>query len=185
MREQNTKDVKKEFLTTAFDYLVKHGLENTSVRDLCKETKISYGSIYYWFDGKDDIYINATKYGISKVAEALFDYAFEAMKDMKSFCDGFLDEVDKYKDEFRLILQVTSSPVYGDTIRSKAEDFNPIYKAHTEHMSEMFSLDLEDMLPMIYLLISILVDYVVWNDRASSQMQLNFLYKIFTKIPTK
>ena len=49
----------------------------------------------------------------------------------------------------------------------------------------MFSLDLEDMLPMIYLLISILVDYVVWNDRASSQMQLNFLYKIFTKIPTK
>ena len=106
MREQNTKDVKKEFLTTAFDYLVKHGLENTSVRDLCKETKISYGSIYYWFDGKDDIYINATKYGISKVAEALFDYAFEAMKDMKSFCDGFLDEVDKYKDEFRLIFRL-------------------------------------------------------------------------------
>lgn len=181
MREQHRKDIKQEFLETTFDYLVNHGLENTSVRDLCKKMKISYGSIYYWFDGKDDIYINATKYGIGKVADALFSFAAENLHDLEYFCNNFLDEVDKYKNEFRLILQVTSSPVYGDRMREKAEDFKPLYAKYTENMTGIFDCELDDMLPVIYMLISILMDYVVWEDRESSQLQLNFLYKTISK----
>ena len=49
-------------------------------------------------------------------------------------------------------------------------------------MAKMFDRDIEDMLPIIYLIISILIDYVVWNDRKSSQMQLNYLYEKFMKI---
>ncbi|MEE0409794.1 MAG: hypothetical protein UD759_03340, partial [Clostridia bacterium] len=69
-----------------------------------------------------------------------------------------------------------------DAIRAKAEDFNPIYEKHTTAMAKMFDRDIEDMLPIIYLIISILIDYVVWNDRKSSQMQLNYLYEKFMKI---
>ena len=87
MREQAVKDIEKEFLEPSFKYLVKNGLENTSVRDLCKEMNISYGSLYYWFDGKDDIYISVVKYGTGKVAAMLFEMAFDKMQTPKLFFD--------------------------------------------------------------------------------------------------
>ena len=177
MRKQVVKDVEKEFLEPSFKYLVKNGLENTSVRDLCKAMGVSSGSVYYWFEGKDDIYISTVKYGISKVADKLFKVAFERMQEPKLFFDTFLDEVEKYKMEFRLIFQVTTSPVYGTQMRKKAEDFKFVYEKYIDKLSEMIGLKSEDLTPIIYMLISVLVDYVVWEDYEVSKMQLEYLYQ--------
>ena len=89
MRNQVVKDVEKEFLEPSFQYLVKNGLENTSVRDLCKAMDISYGSIYYWFDGKDDIYTSVVEYGVGKAAKKLFNAAFEKMSNPELFFNTF------------------------------------------------------------------------------------------------
>lgn len=176
MREQVVKDVEKEFLKPSFEYLVENGLENTSVRDLCKAMDISYGSIYYWFEGKDDIYISVVKYGIGKVAEKLFSFAFETMHNPKLFFDTFLDEIDKYKLELRLVFQVTTSPVYGERMREKAEGFKDVYENYIQKLSVIADCDPEFLAPIIYLLISVLVDYVVWDDRDASEMQIKSLY---------
>lgn len=180
MREQAVKDVEKEFLEPSFKYLVKNGLENTSVRDLCKEMGISYGSIYYWFEGKDDIYISVVKYGTGKVAKKLFEMAFDKMQNPKLFFDTFLEEIDKYKMELRLIFQVTTSPIYGDRMRDKAEDFKSVYEKHIIKLAQIVGCEPKDMEPIIYMLISILVDYVVWEDYEVSKLQLKFLYNIMS-----
>ena len=52
LNEQKRKDIKEKLVSTAFEYLVENGLENSSIRDLCKAIGISTGSMYYWFDGK-------------------------------------------------------------------------------------------------------------------------------------
>lgn len=186
MRQQVVKDIEKEFLEPSFKYLVKNGLENTSVRDLCKDMKISYGSIYYWFEGKEEIYIRVAKYGIGKVADALFSFAFDTMQEPDVFFTKFLDELDKYKLEFRLIVQMTTSPVYGPPIREKAKDFNCIYENYIGKLSSMVNCKPEDLAPIIYSLISVLVDYVVWEDVDASRMQLQFLHDVFkSKIGNK
>ncbi len=177
MRQQSVKDIEKEFLEPSFRYLVQNGLENTSVRDLCRAMHISYGSIYYWFEGKDDIYISVVRYGIQKVAEPLFRFALEKMAEPEAFFATFLDEVAKYKLELRLIFQFTTSPVYGDRMRDKALDFKQGYDASSAKIAESLGLRPEEMLPVIYMLISILVDYVVWEDYEVSKMQLAFLYQ--------
>ena len=176
MREQIVKNVEKDFLEPSFSHLVKHGLENTSVRDLCKAMGVSSGSVYYWFEGKDDVYISAVKYGISKVANKLFEFAFDTMSDPKLFFDSFLQEIDKYKPELRLIFQVTTSPVYGDIIRNKAEEFKEIYEKYINKLSKMLDCSPEKLTPIIFMLISVLVDYVVWEDTPVSEMQMKYLY---------
>ena len=178
MRSQVVKNIEKEFMEPSFTYLVKNGLENTSVRDLCKEMNISYGSIYYWFEGKNDIYINVVKYGIRKVAGKLFKFAFDTIQTPEVFLAGFLDEVDKYILEFRLIYQMTSSPVYGPALREKSTVFKDTYEEYIARMTDMCGCSIDDMTPIIYLLISILSDYVVWEDRKSSEIQLKFLSTI-------
>lgn len=178
MRQQAVKDIEKEFLEPSFRYLVKNGLENTSVRDLCRVMDISYGSIYYWFEGKDDIYISVVRYGVQKVAEKLFRFAEEKMSEPEVFFATFLDEVAKYKLELRLIFQFTTSPVYGDRMREKAFDFKGGYEASSLKIAETAGVKPEEMITIIYMLISILVDYVVWEDRAVSDMQMQMLYKL-------
>ena len=178
MRVQAIKDVEKEFLEPSFTYLVQNGLENTSVRDLCKAMEISSGSIYYWFEDKDDIYISTVKYGIGKVAGSLFSTLFEKIHNPKMFFDTYLEEIDKYKMELRLVFQVTTSPVYGPRMREKAEDFKEVYNKYITELSSILKCKPETLVPVIYMLISILVDYVVWEDYEVSKLQLESLYEM-------
>ena len=59
-------------LDSTFNYLVKHGLENITIRELCKGTGIAQGSIYYWFSGKQDLICEAAEYGLRKVVDKIF-----------------------------------------------------------------------------------------------------------------
>lgn len=182
MAKKGGLDIDKTFLKPAFDYLVKNGLENASMRDLCKAMGVSSGSVYYWFDGKDDIYISAVQYGIGKVVENMFKIFIDNANSPNLFFDVFLDEVDKYKNEFRLAIQATASPIYGNSIREKAFKFKPIYNRYITMLCEEVNVKIEYMAPIIYMLISIITDYTVWEDREASEMQVASLHKMYKNI---
>ncbi|MEE1049497.1 MAG: TetR/AcrR family transcriptional regulator [Clostridia bacterium] len=178
MREQVVKDIKEEFLGASFRYLVSHGLENTSIRDLCKNIGISSGSLYYWFENKDDVYINAARYGLTKVAESLLGYACDNIANTESFFDdALLEEFVKYRDELRLIYQVATSPVYGERMRKKAMELNESYSTYACKLGDILGCTSEIMAPVIYLFISILLDYIVWGDYDTTKLQIRYLYE--------
>lgn len=176
MKKQVDKNMEEEFLEPSFKYLVKNGLENTSVRDLCRTMGISYGSVYYWFDGKDDIYISVVKYGIGKVTDELFEISYKKMHNPEEFFKTFIEDVDKLKMELRLIYQVTASPVYGPRMRERAFNFKTLYESYAEKLSVVMGCSKECMLSIIYALMSIVGDYIVWEDYEGSMIQLNLLY---------
>ena len=178
MRERHIKDINKDFFEPCFKYLVENGFENTSIRDLCKELGISPGSIYYLFEDKNEVLINVVRYGTGKVADKLFEFAFSTMENPKDFFENFLAEVDNYKKEFRLIFQFAASPTYGDHIRDKSEGFKFVYERYIERLSDILGAPYEEIMPIIYLIISILSDYVLWEDHAVSEMQMEYLYHI-------
>lgn len=181
MRKQKAKDIEGAFLKPAFTYLVKNGLENTSVRELCKEMDVSYGSINYWFEGKDDIYISVVKYGTEKVVSSLIEKSAEAMKNPKDFFDNYLNELDNVIMELRLIFQVTSSPVYGERMREKSKELFPLYGKFIDELTKVFKCEADVVAPVVYLLLAITSDYVVWEDRPVAEIQLQYLYTILSE----
>lgn len=181
MREQRAREIKEEFLNSAFNYLINHGLENTSIRDLCKGTGISVGSLYYWFDGgKDEIYISAAKYGLAKVADELFKFAFENMHDLRGFFDVCLEEIAKHKLELRLIYQIATSPVYGGRMRDAALDLNSDYEKYIKELADTIDFTPDLLTPNVYIFISIVLDYAVWDDYEVTKKQLEYLYSIMS-----
>ena len=178
MRVQTVKNIEKDFLEPSFRYLVKNGLENTSVRDLCKELGVSYGSLYYWFEGKEDIFTSVVNYGIGKVADSMFKMVFERLDNTDLFFKTFVDEIDMHLPEFKLVYQFATSPDYGAVVRKKSEDFNVAYELYINQISQRLSIPAEKVAPVIYLLISILSDYIVWEDRKSTDMQMQFLHNM-------
>lgn len=96
MDSLNMSDRKKEIIETTWQYLLKTGLAHASIEELCRDTKLAQSSLYHWFENKDDIWISAGKYGMSKVVDALFNYTFNHTNNIREYFDSFLDEVEKY-----------------------------------------------------------------------------------------
>ena len=162
---------------------MKTGLANASIGELCKDTKLAQNSLYYWFENKDDIWISAGKYGISKVVDALLDFTFDHTADIRKYFDTLLDEVEKYKYELRLAIQITTSPIFGERMRNKAKDFRVLYEKYAEKLMGVFECSHLDAETFIYSIIAYVIDYAIWDDRDKTQMLLENLYdRIIKKI---
>ena len=165
-----------------FPYLVKHGLENITIRELCRGTGIVQGTLYYWFKDKTSIVCEAAQYGLKTVTDEIFEYVFASLNDLKGFFANCLDYVSKYKKELRFIYQLAASPVYGEKIRADGKELNFIYDKYTLKLSAMLGCDEQTLKPLVYLFISAVLDYVIWDEKEKSQMQLEFIYSTLPEI---
>ena len=176
-------DKRKAIIATTWDYLLKTGLGNASVGELCKETKLAQSSLYYWFENKDDIWIAAGKYGLSKVVDALFSFTLAHTDDVRKYIDTLLDEVEKYKYELRLAIQITTSPVFVERMREKSKDFRHLYERYAEKIIGVFGCTYVQPEYFIYTIIASVIDYANWDDGEKTQMLLENLYeRIIEKI---
>lgn len=166
---------KKAIIATTWGYLLETGLSNASVGDLCREVKLSQSSLYYWFENKDDIWISAGKYGLSKVVDALFTFTLNHTDNVQKYFDTLLDEVEKYKYELRLALQITTSPVFGKRMRDKSKDFRLLYETYANELISIFNCTYLQAETFIYSIIAYVIDYAIWDDRDKTQMLLDNL----------
>lgn len=176
--QNKTEDTKESFLRAAFDFLVENGLENASVRDMCKAAGYSTGSVYYWFKGKEDLIISAVEFGLAEVVSGIFEFVQELKHDMKTFFTVSLDELSRYKLQFRLIYQVVTSPFYGDKIRNGAKDLNGTYKKYSDEIADSIGCPREDMEAIVYLYAAMVLDYAIWDDADVARKQMDFLYSV-------
>ena len=173
---------KSELSARIFPYLVERGLENITIREVCRGTGIVQGTLYYWFKDKTGIVCEAAQYGLKTVTDEIFEYVFASLNDLKGFFANCLDEISKYKKELRFIYQLAASPVYGEKIRKTRKDFNFIYDKYTHRLSLLLDCDEQTLKPLVYLFISAVLDYVIWDEKEKSQLELNFIYSALLEI---
>lgn len=181
MKEQQIKNVEKDLLEPIFSYFMENGLENISIRDICKNVGVSSGSLYYWFKGKRDMVYTTIIYGLEKIVKSLLNYAQNTISTPEVFFDNIINEVDKHKKGLRLLFQVTSSPIYGEKVRENAHELKAFYSECSIIFAQVLNTGVEVTSPMIYMLLSIIADYVVWEDTEASKMQLKFLCEVVVK----
>lgn len=169
-------DKKKEIAKTAWEYMLRTGLSNASIGGLCRETEYGESTLYHYYKNKDDIWITAGKYGMSKVVDALFTYTLHSTGNIEKYFETFLDEVEKYKYELRLAIQITTSPVYGDRMRDKARDFRLWYDNYGQKLIKIFGCTELQAETFIYSIIAFVIDYAIWDDRDKTQMLLDNLH---------
>ncbi len=169
-------DRKAEIMDTTWHYLLKRGLEHSYVGELCRETGLAQSSLYYYFENKDDIWISAGKYGLSKVVDSLFEFTFENTNNIDFFFGNLLNEAEKYKHELRLGVQITTSPVFGGRMREKANDFRLLYERYAGKLMGIFGCDYLQAETFIYSIIAYVIDYAIWDDREKTQMLLDNLH---------
>ena len=179
MKIQPKRDIESEFLSRTLDYLVNNGLENISMRELCKTTGMSIGSLYYWFDNKDELIIYAAKYGLSKVSDSIFEFVSNNVHDIEHLLNSCLEEISKHRKYLRTIYQIATSPHYGSVLREHGKTLNSIYYDYGKRLSNTTERSTEDTISLVYIIMSVSLDYVIWDDMEKSKIMLNKLYKVF------
>ena len=66
-------------------------------------------------------------------------------------------------------------------MRSKSKDLDCIYEKYSKNLADVLHCTQQALEPLVYLFISIVLDYVIWEDEEKSQMQLEFLYGALTE----
>lgn len=180
--EQKEHKDNREIKDKIFAFMVKCGIENTSIRELCRGTGIAQGSLYYWFSDKDAIICEATEYGLKKVTDEIFSYVFEKINNLPEFFESCLDKISLHRDELRFIYQMASSPVYGEKIRGNGKYFKHMYDRYAMILAEVLECEPEKLTPLVYLFISAICDFAIWNDRQNTQTKISYIQKLLYDI---
>lgn len=173
-----------QVLDKVFSFLVMQGLENASIREICKGTGIVQGSLYYWFNDKKTIICEATQYGLKKVTDKIFEYVFSSIDHLPDFFENCLDYIGLYKKELRFIYQMVSSPKYGEKIRQDGKYFKSMYDKYAMQLAEYLHYDVNKVRPVVYLFISAILDYAVWEDKDNVQTEIDFICSLLPQLIT-
>lgn len=57
-----------------------------------------------------------------------------------------------------------------------------MYDKYAVKLSEHLNYDLEKVKPIVYLLVSAILDYAVWDDKENAQTEIDFIYSILPKV---
>lgn len=118
---------------------------------------------------------------LKKLQMRFLNMFFESLGDLRKFFSECLNEIDKYKKQLCFVYQMAASPVYGEKMKHHGKDMKYVYDKYAEKLGEVLNCDVEKIKPLVYLCISAILDYAVWEDRENSQAQLEFIYEAFTK----
>ncbi len=178
MLREDEKSTKQKILEGTFDFLIKNGLENATIRDICDHIGYSRGALTRYFEYKKDIICAAAEYGLKRISDKVFTNFYNDASDVDDFFGNCLNYIDEIKDELRFIYQVASSPVYGDRMHNSNSRFRHAYDEYARKLAKMSGGNFDEIKPIIYSFAAGIVDYAIWQDREETQEQLNYLCKM-------
>ncbi len=178
MFREDEKTSKQKILEGTFDFLIKNGLENASIRDICDHIGYSRGGVTRHYEHKQDIICAAAEYGLKRISDKVFTNFYKDASDVDKFFNTCLNYIDEVKDELRFIYQIASSPVYGDMMHNSTFRFRHSYDEYARKLAEISGGNYDDIQPIIYAFAATIVDYAIWQDREETQIQLNYLCKM-------
>jgi AcrR family transcriptional regulator len=66
---------RQKFVQAAMNLIAKHGLEGVTMRAVAAEAGLSYGSLFHYFDSKDDLLKHAVRHSMSMQTRRVNEYA--------------------------------------------------------------------------------------------------------------
>lgn len=179
MREPSMNNIQKdEILKKCFDYFVKHGIENISMRKMCDETGMAMSSVYYWFGNKDGVILDATEYGINLLIDELMDFVFEHIENIDVLCEKFPGLIREKIDRLKVIVRVAISPVYYENRNLYSKIFSYKCDSFAKKLSQRIPLSYNDIRVLIDNFISITIDCIIWEDWGKYKRQLEYVLEV-------
>jgi len=127
MQIQKT-DIRKQILKAARNEFLEKGFKDASMRSIAKKSGVGLSNIYNYFRNKDEIFREILSGLLSRMDKMMEEHnspkyisidIFSSEEYMRSQIDMFVELIDNYKEEFRLLLFKSS----GSSLENYREEF--------------------------------------------------------------
>jgi len=105
--KKQDKDIKKQILQSALELFAKFGFKKTAVDEIAKNARVAKGTIYNYFQDKDDLVKSAFREELELLFKRLQAKANENMNSVQKMANVFMEKI-KVISESPVLLQVWS-----------------------------------------------------------------------------
>ena len=161
-----------KILNVARKMFLKCGYENTTIRDICKQSRLSNGAIYYYFSSKDDIYACIYEESFRLLIDCLNKTATKKttpLNKIEALLKSYLSFYIEHNDHWNILdisfkrLKLPQHLVERfDTFMDQA--FLPLYHSVTDYLVEKKMTDRFEPLEISILLVTS-IDGIFYNHR--------------------
>lgn len=96
---------RSRILTAATNEFAKNGFEHTNVNEIAKNAEVSVGSLYKYFDSKQDIFITTVRYCAS-VLKTILDGVMKDDEDWQIKVEKIIHVIQVHSRESKVIIQL-------------------------------------------------------------------------------
>lgn len=193
-REINKHKKISNLLSSAFNLFIENGVDNTSIDEITKNSKVAKGTFYLYFKDKIDIRNKIIIKKSSEVFEKAYAHIqqtnYETREDkIIGFCDYIIDYLSNDKALLNLIHKNISTSLYKEVLENQEED-NIILKVLNEFQQEFDDIFTdEEFLINLFIILemlgSVIYSSIIDEEPVKIDVIKPYLYKNIRKIITK
>ena len=161
-----------KILNAARKMFLKRGYENTTIRDICKQSRLSNGAVYFYFSSKDDIYACIYEESFRLLIDSLnraITHKTTPLNKIEAYLKSYLSFYIEHNDHWNILdisfkrLKLPQHLVDRfDVFMDQA--FVPLYQAVTDYLVKKKITDRFDPLEISILLLTS-IDGIYYNHR--------------------
>lgn len=172
----NYNEKKMKIMEEWFECCSEYGMTEISVAKFAKQSGISQGLLYIYFNNLDDLIIQSTEYCMAKVEDEFMEKSPNNINDL----ERFIDEIPywtakKHGKKYRLMYQVYTNPKY---LENGKEFFKGVSERYTEYAKKIevkIGIPYDITISLIFIFIRACVHYALFEDEFYLKTQLKVL----------
>jgi AcrR family transcriptional regulator len=128
-----------QILETAVQFFAEQGYYNTKISDIAQQLGLAKGTIYWYFDSKEDLFNRAFRHEFEKLARPLYEKALQqdlaAAEKLLAIAQASLDLVADFEDLVFIMFQSMTTPQLGEML---THDFKEYYDQFAQIIIPLF-----------------------------------------------
>lgn len=162
-------------INSCLEQFVSKGLYETTSRDLSKALNLQSAGMYSYFESKDDAIVACAGQAVHILEEKLFNIALSCLKKEKLCLDKLKTAAKQSSPMMRFFTQVCSTDKYEEQMRPLLKKLRQNREGYIEKLSKLVFCDIEDVRPLVYIGITAIINYMVYQEETYITPILSFI----------
>lgn len=176
-------DRRKEIIDRCLKKFIDKGLAGTTTRDLSSAMNLQSGALYYYFASKDEAVIACAEEAAIRLENNIIVPALKDTSDPKKMLDGIRQRANKMAPTMKFLAQVCATPKYRISMDSALTRLSLRYRYYAKKFGEAYGCDTDSIEPYVYIAITAVVNYMIFEEETYIEPQLNYVFKKIEELP--
>lgn len=151
---KDDKETRERLLISAKQEFLKNGYMRASLRNICRNAGVTTGALYFFFEGKEDLFASLVKEPLDKLLDIMnrhyqgeIGHGMKVLGSIEDFREDFqaaghiIDFMYQYYDEFQLLIAKSQGSRFEDCVDWFVEISERHYRGIADEIADKMQID--------------------------------------------